>query len=66
MSKRGLQQGRGIASWKAPKDFSKAEKGFKDVFDVQNKTAADDKRWKPIYSRVTHKSISKASQGKPL
>ena len=66
MSKRkGLQQGRGTAQ-RAPKDFKKGEKAYREVFDGPNKTAADDKRWAPKYSRVTHKAISKASQGKPL
>jgi hypothetical protein len=60
-----LQEGRGVAK-SAPKDFKKAEKGYKEVFGGKNKTKAQDKKWAPKYSRVTHKAISKASQGKPL
>ena len=61
----GLQQGRGTAR-KAPKDFRKGEKAYKEVFDQPNKTLAQAKEWKSKYSRVTHKQLSKASQGKPL
>ena len=66
MKGKGLQQGRGNAAQKAPKDFKKAEKGYREVFDQPNKAKSQDKKWKPIYSRVTHTQLSKASQGKPL
>jgi hypothetical protein len=57
MKRKGLQQGRGVAK-SAPKDFKKAEKGYKEVFDGPNKTTAQDKKFKPKYSRVTHKQVS--------
>lgn len=67
MKGRGLQQGRGNAAQKAPKDFKKAEKGYKEVFDLNEpKVNAEDKKYKKVYSRVTHKQVSKATQGKPL
>lgn len=58
---KGLQQGRASTKkiFKAPKDFKKAEKMYREVFDQPNKTAAQDKKWAPKYSRVTHKQIPK-------
>lgn len=57
---KGLQQGRATSKrvFKAPKDFKKGEKMYREVFDGPNKTAAQDKMWKPKYSRVTKKQIS--------
>lgn len=56
-----LQLGRGKAKkvFKKPKDFKKGEKMYREVFDQPNKAAAQDKEWKPKYSRVTKKEISK-------
>ena len=59
--KEGLQQGRATVNkrFKKPKDFKKAEKMYREVYDGPNKTAEQDKEWGPKYSRVTHKEISK-------
>lgn len=56
-----LQLGRGKAKkiFKKPKDFKKGEKMYREVFDQPNKAAAQDKEWKPKYSRVTHTQIAK-------
>ena len=58
---KGLQQGRASVSkrFKTPKDFKKAEKMYREVFDQPNKTAAEAKNWAPKYSRVTHKALKK-------
>ncbi len=55
-----LQIGRGTAKkvYRKPKDFKKAEKMYREVFDGPNKTAAQDKEYAPKYSRVTKKQIS--------
>lgn len=56
----GLQQGRASSRriFKKPKDFKKGEKMYREVFDGPNKALAQDKEFKPKYSRVTHKEIS--------
>lgn len=56
-----IQQGRAKAKrvFKKPSNFGKAEKMYREVFDGPNKTAADDRKWAPKYSRVTKKQIPK-------
>lgn len=56
-----IQLGRGKSkkAFKKPKDFKKAEKMYREVFDQPNKALAQDKEWGPKYSRVTHKELSK-------
>jgi hypothetical protein len=61
-----LQLGRGKSKkvFKKPKDFKKAERMYREVFNEDNKVGAQDKIWKKKYSRVTHKQISKNLDGK--
>lgn len=56
-----LQQGRGVAKkmFKRPKNFVKAQKDANEVFNADKTTAADTAKWRPVYSRVTHKLVSK-------
>lgn len=60
MSK-GLQQDRASSKriFRKPKNFQKAQKMYAEVFNDKNDVAAMDKEFKPMYSRVTKKIITK-------
>lgn len=56
-----IQQGRAATkrAFKKPKNFMKAQKMYSEVFNDKNDVAAMDKEFKPMYSRVTKKIITK-------
>lgn len=56
-----LQQGRAVAKrvFKRPKSFVKAEKMYDEVFNDRDVVAEQTRKFKPKYSRVTRKIISK-------
>lgn len=56
-----IQQGRAVSRrvFKKPKDYLKAEKMYNEAFPEKSGTAADTAKWKPQYSRVTNKIITK-------
>lgn len=57
----GIQHGRakGRKTFKKPKSFLKAEKMYKEVFNDRKVAAAHDAAFRPMYSRVTKKLITK-------